>query len=237
VCVDPFAVTDVERNRAGWAIHITAPAASSEHPAPLPLRVHGLDKAARSELMALLRDERDTLDYLQRDPEAMGSTFARALVAALWRRFPARPALRAAYFSRWGRVVDGRDCGDAGPALFRALFAAFRALLSPEALEPPDPTALAGAAVARAHAGKPADAVPSLAAAVDASAAAMEAAAAEAVNVGEALHAKHVSQVARLQQEMERHLKEKEKEAARLDTEARQNKGVKAAIAKLLQRL
>lgn len=175
VCLDPWAATDADRTKAGFAIQVTAPAPSAQQPAPLPLRLHGLGWAERAEVTASLRDERDTLDYLQRDPDAMGATFAKALVAALWRLFPARPALRAAYFSRWGRVVAGRDCGDAGPQLFRALFSAFRDVLSPHALEPLDPTATAGAAHARAHAGKPADTVASLAAAADAFAGVLDA--------------------------------------------------------------
>jgi hypothetical protein len=96
--------------------------------------VLGLDSAARAELLASLRAERDTLAYLPHGC-GLGVSFSRALVAALWRAFPGCPALRAAYFASW-HANDGEEGGGAGPSLFRALFRAFRVLVCCHTLEP-----------------------------------------------------------------------------------------------------
>ena len=94
------------------------------------LLLHGLSADARLALTCALAAERDTLAYL---PTACGftDTFARALVAALWRRFGAHGGcstpLAAAYFRGWG--------GAAGEALFVALWRTFARLLSPHALD------------------------------------------------------------------------------------------------------
>jgi len=63
----------------------------------------------------------------------------------------------------------------------------------------------------------------------------LQAASSEASAAAQALAQKHIGQVARVQKELERHLKEKEAEVRQVEAEAKQNTGVKAALLKLLK--
>ena len=75
------------------------------------------------------------------------------------------------------------------------------------------------------------------AAAVERMATDVAACAQEAQAAGAALAQKHGQQVARMHKELERHLAEKEAEARRVESDGKQNTGVKAAMIKLLKQL